>query len=167
MNWRISPIRAIGLLAFLGVNIWLLGFVAIEVMSDNRTLSDKVDWNHGLSASVAKAGSRKPIETYAHILAQPVFFRSRQPFVPAPSAPLPVSLPAPPTVVIDPGLTLGGVMIKGGVKKAYVFNKAGTSGTWTSEGDDFMGWRVGSISGTGAKLEQKGRSIDLLLYPQQ
>jgi hypothetical protein len=58
-------------------------------------------------------------------------------------------------------------MINSGVRKAYVFGKTGAAGTWTSEGDDFMGWRVRSISGIGAKLEQQGRSIDLLLYPRE
>ena len=58
-------------------------------------------------------------------------------------------------------------MIKSDVKKAYVFSRAGTNGIWTSEGDEFMGWQVRSINRGGVKLEQKGRSIDLQLYPQE
>jgi hypothetical protein len=167
MSWRISPIYVIGFLGILAVNIWLLALVAIEMVSDNQSVADRVDWNPGLSASVASAVSRRPIGAYGQILARPVFSKSRQPFVPPPTPPSPVSMPASLTAIIDPGLVLGGIMINSGVRKAYVFGKTGAAGTWTSEGDDFMGWRVRSISGTGAKLEQQGRSIDLLLYPRE
>jgi hypothetical protein len=41
------------------------------------------------------------------------------------------------------------------------------SGAWASEGDEFMGWQIKPINRAGAKIEQKGRSIDLQLYPQE
>jgi hypothetical protein len=166
MNWRISPIGAIVLLGILGVNAWLLAIVAIETVSDDQPPVDRVNWNPSLSTSVASAVSRRPIEVYGQILARPVFFKSRQPFVPTPTRPSPATMPASPTVVIDPGLVLGGILINSDVRKAYVFGRVGASGTWTSEGDEFMGWRIRSITGTGVKLEQRGRSIDLPLYPQ-
>lgn len=167
MKWGISPLGAAGLLIPLGVNVWLLAAIAAEVMSDGSTANDKVDWNLTLSAPAANVADRKPIEAYRQILARPVFFKSREPFVPAP-APSPQALPAaPPTKVVDPGLVLGGVMIENEVRKAYVFSRAGVSGAWTSEGDEFMGWKIRSINGAGAQLEQQGRSIDLQLYPRQ
>jgi hypothetical protein len=46
----------------------------------------------------------------------------------------------PPPAVVDPGFVLGGVMIKNDVRKVCVFSRAGVSGAWTSEGDEFMGW---------------------------
>ena len=58
-------------------------------------------------------------------------------------------------------------MIKNDVRKAYVFSRAGASGAWTREGDEFMGLQIRSITRTGAKLKQKGRSLDLQLYPQE
>ena len=69
--------------------------------------------------------------------------------------------------MIDPGIALGGIMMKDNVKKVYVFVKAGTGGAWTSEGDEFMGWKVAAIDRTGMRLKQKGRSIDLRLYPRE
>ena len=58
-------------------------------------------------------------------------------------------------------------MLKSDTKKAYLFSKAGTGCAWTVEGGEFMGWKVRSINGTGAKIEQMGRSIDLQLYPSE
>lgn len=74
---------------------------------------------------------------------------------------------APPAVAVaaDPGLAVGGVMIKSGLSKAYLFSKAGSGGAWTGEGETFQGWKVKSVKSTGVKLEQAGRSIELNLYP--
>ena len=121
-----------------------------------------------MSSSGEKVPAAKPIDAYREILARPIFFKSREPFVPAPPPPPPVVAAMPPPVVADPGLVLGGVLIKNGVKKAYVFSRANAgAGAWISEGQDFMGWSITSVSGAGAKLEQQGRSIDLRLYPSE
>lgn len=58
-------------------------------------------------------------------------------------------------------------MIKNDVRKAFVFSRGGSGGAWIAEGDDFMGWQIRSIDRTSAKLEQKGRSLDLQLYPRE
>jgi hypothetical protein len=166
MKMRIAPLGVVGLLVILGVNAGLLMAVATEIRSDRSVAVDKVDWHPSLPASIGSVANRKPIEGYQQMLARPVFFKSRQPYVPPPPAPPPALIVAPPPVVLDPGLVLGGVMIKNNVRKAFVFNRGGAGGTWTAEGDEFMGWKVISISGTGARLEQQGRSIDLQLYPQ-
>jgi hypothetical protein len=166
MRWRIAPLRAAGLLIVLGINAGLLVSIATQATSDHLAAADKAAWNANLSGAVANATNRKQIESYGQILTRPVFFRSREPFVPAPAPPPPALIAAPPLMVVDPGLVLGGVMMKNDVRKAYVSSIAGASGAWTSEGDEFMGWRIRSISRTGAKLEQGGRSIDLQLYPQ-
>jgi hypothetical protein len=75
----------------------------------------------------------------------------------------PAPVPAP--VVVDPGLVLGGVIIAPDVKKAYLFSKADSRGTWASEGENFMGWTVQSIDAASATLLQANRTIDLQLYP--
>ena len=46
--------------------------------------------------------------------------------------------PAPPPIV-DPGLIVGGVIISGDVRKAYVYGKADSHGTWVSEGETLAG----------------------------
>lgn len=167
MKSRIAPLGLVGLLIASGVNVGLLTIVVIEVVSDNLVAVDKVEWSPNLSESIGNVANRSPIDAYRQILTHPVFFKSREPYVPPPPAPPPALIAAPRPVVIDPGLVLGGIMIKNNVRKAYVFTRAGTGGTWTAEGEEFMGWKVRSINGTGAKLEQQGRSIELQLYPKQ
>jgi hypothetical protein len=171
MKMRITPLSLVGLLIILGVNAELLFATMTGIVSDNSAAADKVDWQPSLRASTGSAANRKPIEGYQQILARPVFFKSREPYVPPPPPPPPAPPPAvimpPPPVVIDPGLVLGGIMIKNDVRKAFVFSRAGADGSWTAEGEEFMGWKVRSINGTGAKLEQQGRSIELQLYPPQ
>jgi hypothetical protein len=113
--------------------------------------------------------SPRPISAYGQTLAKPVFFKNRLPHVPPPPAPQPppkpavAQLPAP----VDPGLVLGGIMITNGVRKAYVYKKGDSRGTWLSEGDAIMGWKLEALDTMNAKLQQAGRSIELQLYPKQ
>jgi hypothetical protein len=166
MRWNVAPLRAAGLLVVVGINGGLLATVATQLLSDGVAAVDKIDWNANLPRSVANAANRRPVEAYGQILVRPVFFKSREPFVPAPPAPPPVVAAVPPPVVVDPGLGVGGVVIKNGLSKAYLFSNAGPSGAWAGEGEMFQGWKVTSIDRTGVKLEQSGRSIDLQLYPR-
>jgi hypothetical protein len=165
MRWRIAPLRAAGLLMVLAINAGLVASVATQLASDGSVMGDKIDWNVNLTGSVANATNRRPVESYGQILARPVLFKSREPFVPAPPVPPSVTVTPPPPVVADPGLAVGGVMIKNGLSKAYLFSKAGPGGAWAGEGETFQGWKVKSIKNTGVKLEQTGRSIELSLYP--
>ena len=165
MRRRIAPLRAAGLLVILSINAGLLASVVLLATSDGMAAIDKIPWSVNLAGSVANTASRKSIEGYGQILARPVFFKSREPFIPAPPPQPPVPV-APPVVIIDPGLAVGGVMIKNGLSKAYLFSKAGTGGGWAGEGETFQGWKVTSVDGSGVKLEQSGRSIDLQLYPR-
>jgi hypothetical protein len=164
MKWRVAPVRVIGLVVVLCVNAGLLASVATQLASDGSAVADKIDWNVNLTGSVANATNRRPVESYGQILARPVLFKSREPFVPPPPAPPAVTV-APPPVIVDPGLAVGGVMIKRGFSKAYLFSKAGSGGAWAGEGETFQGWKVKSVKSTGVKLEQTGRSIELSLYP--
>lgn len=138
----------------------------MELLSDNRPSADKLDWNFAPSNTTATAANRKPIDVYEQTLARPIFFKARTPFVPSPPQPAKVVAPPAP-VVADPGLALGGVMIERSARKAYVFSRTSNQGIWISEGQQFMGWEVRSISTTGARLEQHGRSLELELYPRQ
>jgi hypothetical protein len=58
-------------------------------------------------------------------------------------------------------------MISGGTKKVYLFRKAEQAGSWLTEGEDIMGWKVQSIDSGGAKLQKDGQNIELMLYAQQ
>jgi len=86
---------------------------------------------------------------------------------PAPPPP-PVAKPAAiPAINADPGVVLAGVMITEGVRKAYLVKKADSQGTWASEGENLMGWKVHSVSATAVKLQQQDRTVELQLYPRQ
>ncbi len=61
---------------------------------------------------------------------------------------------------------MGGVVITGGAKKAYLFRKTDRTGAWLAEGEEIMGWRVHAINSGGATLQKDGRDIELPLYPQ-
>jgi hypothetical protein len=47
-----------------------------------------------------------------------------------------------PPVAVSLGIVVGGVMIKSGLGKAYLFSKAGSGGAWAREGETFQGWKV-------------------------
>lgn len=161
-----NPLGMAGFLLLLGVDLWLLKIVATEIFFENATSTDNVEWNTTLTASSGAVAAPKPIDSYREIVAHPVFFKSRAPHVAPPPPPPVVAAPPPPPVPVDPGLVLGGVMIKPDFRKAYVFSRAGTNGAWIKEGEDFMGWKAVSIGKGGAKLQQAGRSMELLLYPE-
>jgi hypothetical protein len=167
MKFRgITPVSAAGLLLMIGIDLWLGIVIAVELLSETAT-AGKVEWNANLAASADGVAKPKPIDAYREIVAHPVFSKSRAPFV-APPPPAPVAVaPPPPPAPIDPGLTIGGVMIKGGFKTVYVLGRGANNGIWVREGEIYMGWKVVVVNKAGAKLEQGGRSIDLLLYPER
>ena len=166
MTWRVSPFRGLVLVFAAASNAWLLVTVAAEFAASDVSVIERAAWSPQLSGTREKVPAAKPIEAYREILTRPIFFKSREPFVPAPPPPPPVVVAMPSPVVVDPGLVLGGVLIKKGIRKAYMFSRANAGGgAWINEGQEFMGWSIRSVSATGAKLEQQGRSIDLLLYP--
>jgi hypothetical protein len=67
----------------------------------------------------------------------------------------------------DPGFVLGGVMVNGTIKKAYLLQKTDKSGAWVGEGDDFFGWRVQLITADVAKLQKETHVIEVRLYPER
>ncbi|MBU6462904.1 MAG: hypothetical protein KGL35_22445 [Bradyrhizobium sp.] len=161
----LSPKTAI-LLSLSTLNVVLLVCIVMQFPLDGSVPLNRVAGALNVSGSLKEATARKPFEDYSLILAHPVFFKSRVPFVAPPPAPAALPSTPKPPVVTDPGLVVGGVMLRNGLSKAFLFSKAGPStGTWASEGEEFQGWRVQSIDNSGVKLEQNGRSIRLTLYP--
>ena len=165
MSVRISPLTGAGLIALTAVNAWLL----IVVLHDHRPEAQAVvatsEWKPKPPGSTTGVPGPKPLTVYGGISAQPIFFKSRQPFVPPPPAPPPLAkAPVPVPAPVDPGLALGGVIIAPDVKKAYVLSKSDSRGIWVSEGDSVMGWTVQSIDAGSARLGQVNRTIDLHLY---
>jgi hypothetical protein len=166
----VAPLTAIALQILGGSSILLLALTVAEILQDNDVSTPKIEWTPKLSTSAERLTSVTPLNAYQHTTAHPVFFKTRQPFVPPPPPPPPPPMAQPtppPPPIVDPGLAVGGVMISGGVKKAYLFRKADRAGSWLAEGEEIMGWKVESIDSGGAKLQKDGRNIELPLYAQQ
>ncbi|WP_311976463.1 hypothetical protein [Bradyrhizobium aeschynomenes] len=158
-----------GVLALLvGLDLLFGAWLATLVGGGEAPGARRAAWEAPVVRTMAGVAERQPLQTYAEILAHPVFQKSREPFVPPPPPP-PPSTPviAPPPVVVDAGVLVGGVMINGGTSKAYLLSKVGGgAGSWVTENETFQGWRVTSIDASGVRIEQAGRAIELQLYPR-
>lgn len=164
MTLRLAPLTAAMLFTLAAINVWLLSLMLQG--SPELIVSNNRQWTPNLARTAAAAPPARPTAAHGEILARPVFFKSRQPFVAPPPAPVPkpVSPPSPP-VPADPGLVLGGIMIDGPAKRAYLVDKASSQGTWISEGDTIGGWKLDTIDAAGVTLQQGGRTVKLQLYP--
>jgi hypothetical protein len=167
MRLRVAPLTLGALLALAGLNASLL-VIAVERPAPEPQMPIPVVRPDPPVSEIAPPKS-KPITAYGQTPAKPVFFKSRVPYVPPAPAPPPLPKPvaAPPPAPVDPGLVLGGVVILENARKAYIFSKADSRGSWLGEGDSILGWKVESIDAMTAKLRQAGRSIELELYPKQ
>jgi hypothetical protein len=170
MNPRIAPLAAVGLAALAGINLWLLTVILAGASGEESVAVASPTWDTNWSGARKTDVTTKPITAYGQILAQPVFFKTREPYVappprPAPPAHVPVVAKPPPPPVVDPGFTLAGVIIGQGVRKAYIHTKSDQQGSWVSEGESLTGWKVKAIDAGGVKLQQQDRTIELELYP--
>lgn len=166
MTGRIAPLKAFGLAGLIAVNIWLLAILAGEIGSETSIASGGFDWRPDITIAPEGSAARKPVDAYKETLARPIFFKTRQPYVPPPppsAASQPAAAVAP---VVDPGFVLGGVIIERALRKAFLFSRANPQGTWVSEGDNLLGWTLRSVAATGVELQQQGRTIGVSLYPK-
>lgn len=169
MSLRVAPLAAAALAALAGINVWLLTVIFAGATGEEAQPVASPAWEATLSSG-REAAAPKPIGAYRQTLAQPVFYKSREPYVAPPPRPAPPPTPAvvakpPPSVMIDPGLTVAGIIISEGVRKAYVLGKSDPRGSWLSEGETLSGWKVQTIDAGGVKLEQRDHTIELQLYP--
>ena len=170
MRLPVAPLWLAALTMVAAVDVWLLVDL-VDLVTRPAPSLETVAWTPKLPAAHEAAGPVKPITDYTRTLARPLFAKTRTPFVPPPPPPpAPVRVmaaPPPAPVVVDPGFAVGGVVIDGVLRKAYLMKKPEPRGTWVSEGDDFMGWKVKSISASAAELQQNDRMIELRLYPEK
>jgi hypothetical protein len=166
MKFRIAPLPAAGLAVLAAINAWLLAGIADAMFSpDEQPLGAPMEWSPKLPDPGEGFVDFKPIEAASETLRHPLFFKTRAPLVPRPPPPPPKPEPAP-IIQADPGLVLGGVVIDRDIRKAYLLSKDDPRGAWVSEGENFMGWKIVSVEGASAKLQQSGRMLELQLYPQ-
>jgi hypothetical protein len=162
---RTPPLVFFGLALLAVANAWFLIMAAQQTMSEDQVAAEEPGWSPRLPGLEGARMETTAAVSHQEILARPIFSRSRALYVPpAPAAPK--SAP-PPVAFTDPGFVLGGIMVNGTIKKAYLSQKADKSGVWVGEGDDFIGWRVQSITTDAAKLQKETHVIEVLLYPQK
>jgi hypothetical protein len=162
MARRIAPLQLVGLTFLLSLNAILLTAV-VGAAPDAEGTADRHDFAVTLELPTAPAFSPSAISAYDQILAQPVFFKTRQPFVAPPPVAPPQSRPAP-IVFVDPGFAVGGIVIKGSARRAYIFRNVDPNGSWVGEGETILGWKVTSIRAGSAELQKDDHMITLRLY---
>jgi hypothetical protein len=164
MKLKITPLALILLATLCGLNAWLLAQVFAEfapvIATAPQTRNEAAKYPTANPAPVVQ----KPISAYSRILAQPVFFRTRAPYLPPPPpAPVTQNIQAP-APVVNPGLSVAGVIINEKLRKAYLLKQNEPAGTWVAEGENVLGWTLQSVKPTGITLTQSNRTIDLELY---
>ena len=163
MKLKITPLALIGLVALGSLNAWLLTVVIGEFAPANPVSPPAANQTGKPAAAMPAPITQKPIGSYGKTLAQPVFFRTRSPYVPPPPAPVAQTIPAP-APIVNPGLSVAGVIINDKLRKAYVLKPSEAQGTWVAEGENIQGWTLQSVKPTGITLAQNNRTLDLELY---
>lgn len=160
---RPPPLATICLLAFGLLDACLMGGIV------NSSLQS-VQASETVTGALGRAGEKKvpevpgkQIAALGRTLATPAFFKSRAPYVPPAPAAVPIAPVAP--VASPPTVTVAGIVIDKRVKKALVLSPADNNGTWLSEGDQVMGWKVEAITAAGVTLRQNSSKLDLRMYP--
>jgi hypothetical protein len=163
MKLKITPLALISQLALGGLSAWLLTLVFAQ-FAPAVPASPQPPSQAGKQVAANPAPiAQKAIGSYGKTLAQPVFFRTRSPYVPPPPAPVAQSVQAP-VPILNPGLSVAGVIINDKLRKAYLLQQSQPVGTWVAEGENILGWTLQSVTPTGITLTQNNRTIDLDLY---
>ncbi len=169
MSRRIAPLSLVGLTLAAAIDAWLLAGL-VNLATDPPPGPERAEWRPKLATATEPPIPAQAIADYRQTLARPLFFKARAPWVPPPPPPPPTqpSRPAPPApAFVDPGFSVGGIMMTDIVRRAYLTKKPDPHGVWVREGEQFMGWTVQSITANIAKLQQNDRTIELRLYVGQ
>ena len=166
-TWRHPPLAVAGLVA-VGVIDMLLLADLIAWWATGSATTRAAEWKPNISAHEEGAPAIRLVSDYTQILAHPLFFKTREPFVPPPPpSPRPPKAPTLATPVIDPGLSVVGIVINGTMRQACLLSNSDHDGTWVREGDEYAGWRLQAVTAAAAKLQRDAKSIELRLYPKQ
>lgn len=167
MRLRTSPLVIATLAVFAAFNVYLMSSVMQETASDDPKATASARWVPKLASPESTETQAKPSAAPDQdILLHPIFSRSRTPFVPPPPPPQKAPAVAPP-VFTDPGFVLGGVMLNGQAKRAFLLQTRNHVAAWASEGDDVEGWTLKSITAEAATLQKESHVIELRLYPEE
>jgi len=166
MRLRTSPLFIACLGALAVFDVYLISAVVQEMTFDDSTATDDASWVPRLARPDSTGTQARQAAAAQDILTHPVFSRSRAPFVPPPP-PVPKGPAVATPVFTDPGLVLGGVMLSGETKRAFLLRKANHLAEWAGEGDEVEGWKLQSVTAETATLQKESHVIELRLYPER
>jgi hypothetical protein len=94
----------------------------------------------GARASASRTSEVRSPASFENLAQRPLFSRSRQ-------GAIPVAVVTPPVspVALDPGITLKGVFIGGGLAKAFLLSGQNPLGAWVEANGEIEGWRIVAI----------------------
>jgi hypothetical protein len=164
MGKKISPLALVILISLSGINAWLLNLLLAQFEPEDLVLARSAQPKGVNLITTEEIPPTKPLSLYGSTLAQPVFFRTRKPYVPPPPVAVQTPIAAPPAPVVNPGFSITGVFIKNGQKRAYILKQGDRIGAWVNEGETLVGWTLQSVMPTSITLAQGGRTIELELY---
>jgi hypothetical protein len=95
------------------------------------------------------------------VLARPIFFPTRKPFVPPPVSEVSAPPKPPPP---DPVFVVDGIMLTGGARKVHLRQPQETDGQWYKTGQVIHDWTIVQIDAAGIVLEQADRRFAMRLY---
>ncbi|MCC2103192.1 MAG: hypothetical protein KDJ20_03675 [Hyphomicrobiales bacterium] len=168
---RASPISLIGLALLGALNLASATALYRAATSPDRLVSFPVASSLAPATEIrsAIAINPPPIEAYEQVIARPVFFKSRSPWIPPPAVAAPV--PARPSANTEqeagpePGdPSLRAVVLAAAVHKALVSTEQQPEGSWLKEGETVGGWEIISIDSTSATLRRGDKKKILKLY---
>ncbi|PDT87483.1 hypothetical protein CO669_25295 [Bradyrhizobium sp. Y36] len=160
---RPPPLAAICLAVFGLLDAGLLSAIVKSSFQPTETSEMTTSALGGAGEKKVPEVPGKQIAALGRTLATPAFFKSRSPYVPP--APAAVSVVAVAPVAPPPAVTVAGIVMDKRIKKALVLSPADNNGTWLSEGDQVMGWKVEAITAAGVTLRQNSSKMDVRMYP--
>lgn len=168
---RASPISLIGLALLGALNLAAAITLYSAAISQDRLGSFPAASSLAPETEIrgATAINPPPIEAYEQVIARPVFFKSRLPWIPPPAAAAPV--PARPGANTEretgPELgdpTLRAVVLATTVHKALIATEQQPEGNWLKQGETVGGWELISIDSISATLRRGDKKKRLKLY---
>lgn len=169
MRMRIPPAALVGLGCLIVFDAGLALVLTRDAMLGHPAGTDLPVWEQQLPTISEGGSAQVTVRRYRETLARPVFSKARSPYRPEPprrQSPAIKSV-AKPRPMVDAGITMAGVILSGGARKAYLLNRNGRHGVWVSEGDTISGWKVQSVDHASVTLKQNDRTIEVLLYAQK
>ena len=166
---RVPPIFVIKIAIFVVFNCFILYFFLITLPAQSEDSDTLISPLRGLTARALDIPPfvAQPLEAYRETSSRPVFFSTRRA-----SEILIASANTPPSPALNqqqqsdepPPIQLFGISIIGEARKGYFVPHGANEGTWLTEGDQYLGWTVISITPIGARMRQHQTEIDIKLY---